>query len=176
MPPLSLPPLPAGMYSQELDFDNLIEVLVTDDAYYGIGEYTEAELEDNFSSPGATWAEIFTNLAPLGELAEKPVTAESQAELKKTRKYSLPGKRTNPIELTINGMSKDQKAYLEGAGFSGRKITIVCLSKDGMRLTVFNGMRWVVEWSSETDELFQLKIAAQFSGNTKDRIYMKKFK
>ena len=54
MPPLSLPPLPAGMYSQELDFDNLIEVLVTDDAYYGIGEYTEAELEDKFSSPGAT--------------------------------------------------------------------------------------------------------------------------
>jgi hypothetical protein len=30
----------------------------------------------------------------------------------------------------------------------------------------------VVDWSAETDGLFQVKIATQFSGNTKNRIHM----
>lgn len=175
MTPFELPTLPTGMTSEDLNFDNLIDVLVTDDAYYGIGEYTQAELESKFYSQSSVLVEL-QKLEPLGELAEKPVTAESQAELKNTRKYSLPGKRTNPIELTFNGMSKAQKEYLESDRFSGIKITIVCLSKDKKRITVFNGMRWIVDWDGETDELFQIKIATQFSGNTKNRIYMRKLK
>ena len=170
--PLELPTLPTGMTAADLDFDQLIDVLVTDDAYFAMGEYTEAELQDKFTDPIEAQAEIDTYFASLGELAEKPVIAESQAEMANTRKYSLPGKRTNPIELTINGMSKAQKAYLESSAFSGPKITIVCLSKDGCRITVFNGLRWVVDWSAETDGLFQVKIATQFSGNTKNRIHM----
>lgn len=170
--PFDLPTLPSGMTAADLDFDNLIDVLVTDDAYYAMGEYTEAELKAKFTDAESAEDEISTYFASLGELAEKPVTAESQTEMKNTRKYSLPGKRTNPIELTINGMSKVQKAHLESSAFSGPKITIVCLSKDRSRITVFNGMRWVVDWSAETDDLFQMKIATQFSGNTKNRIYM----
>lgn len=174
MTPFAPPILPAGMTESDLDFDRLIDVLTTDDAYYAMGEYTEAELESIFSDPFTIQTEINTSYATLGELAEKPVTAESQAEMINTRKYSLPGKRTNPIELTINGMSKAQKALLESSAFSGQKITIVCLSKDGLRATVFNGMRWIVDWDGETDGLFQVKIATQFSGNTKDRIHMYK--
>ena len=87
----------------------------------------------------------------LGELAEKARKADSKITKLKTRNYTLPGKRTSTVELTIVGLSNQQKNYLESSAFMGKNITIVAASKSLDRVVIFNGLRWTVDWSGEAD-------------------------
>lgn len=172
--PLTLPTFPGTMTSDDLQFSKLIETLVTDYAYFGVGEYTEAEVNAKFASKATVSTEIAANLTTLGELAEKPTTIESKASSLPTRNYAKPGKRTNTVTLKINGLSAAQKKYLESDDFSGKQVTIVFLSRDHSRVTIFNGIRCTMDWKAVTDELYEVSITTQFVGGTNGRIYLRR--
>jgi len=86
----------------------------------------------------------------------------------------IPGKRTSTVELSLNGLSAKQKDYFESSLFSGQQITILCMSKERDRATIFNGMRWTVDWSGEADGLWTVVISTEFSGSTNGKVYLLK--
>ena len=108
----------------------------------------------------------------LGELAEKPGKTDSKLSKLKTRNYSIPGKRTNTVELNIAGLSTLQKNYLESNAFMGKDTTIVVASKELDRVVIFTGLRWTVDWAGEADGLFNVAISTEFSGATSNKVYL----
>ena len=170
--PLITPLYPTGTLQTDLDFAALMEGLVADKIYFGMGKYTAAEATTAFATQTSMTTETTTNMDSLGELAEKPGKADSKVNKLKSRNYLIPGKRTNTIELTIIGLQAKQKNFLESRSFSGKDYTIVVVSAENDRAVVFNGMRWAVEWSGEADGMFSVVISTEYSGATKDRIFL----
>jgi len=170
--PIATPTYPAGTLQSDFDFASLVEGMVADKIYFGFGKYTAAEVTSAYATQAALTTEVTTNMDSLGELAEKPGKADSKVNKLKSRNYLIPGKRTNTIELTIIGLQVKQKNYLESRAFSGREVTITVVSNELDRAVVFNGMRWAVEWSGEADGMFSVVISTEYSGATKDRIFL----
>lgn len=167
---LTAPTFPSGTTSADLLFSALADTFIADEVYFGIGSYTSGEIASKFASISALTTELATYLKQIGELAEKPGKVDSKSEKLKTRNYLIPGKRTSTIELSINGLSAKQKDYFESASFQGTEITLVAVSKARDRATIFNGMRWVVDWSGEADGLWTVVISTEFSGATANRV------
>ncbi len=174
MPPITAPTFPSGTTAADLAFSALVDTFIADEVFYGIGSYTAAEVGTKYATKTAMATELSTYLKQIGELAEKPGSANSKIEKLKTRNYAIPGKRTSTVELTLNGLSAKQKDYFEGSLFSGAEITLVCTSKDRTRATIFNGMRWTVDWSGESDGLWTVVISTEFSGVTQDKVFLLK--
>ena len=175
MPPstsVKPPVYPGEMIDKDLSFVSLVEGMIADDIYFGIGTYTESDIATNFINQTALILELNANFDILGELAEKPGKADSKINKLKTRNYSIPGKRTSTIELSIVGLSVRQKDFLESNAFMGKNTTIVVVSKDKDRVVIFNGLRWTVDWSGEADGLFTVVISTEFSGVTAGKIYL----
>jgi len=170
--PITTPTYPAGTLQADFDFAALVEGMVADKIFFGFGKYTAAEVTTAYATQAALTTETTTNMDSLGELAEKPGKADSKVNKLKSRNYLIPGKRTNAIELTIIGLQVKQKNYLESRAFSGREVTITVVSNELDRAVVFNGMRWAVEWSGEADGMFSVVISTEYSGATKDRIFL----
>ncbi|MEF3694609.1 MAG: hypothetical protein V3576_04600 [Candidatus Cloacimonadota bacterium] len=172
--PISQPTYPAPMVESDLQFSALMDVMVADDIYFGIGTYTETDINTLYATQGSTKTELTTNFDLLGELAEKPGKADSKITKLKTRNYAIPGKRTSTVELTIVGLSTKQKNFLESSAFMGKNTTIVIVSKGLDRVVIFNGLRWTVDWSGEADGLFTVVISTEFSGVTSNKIFLLK--
>lgn len=168
---LTTPTFPSGTTNADLLFSALTDTMIADEAYFGTGAYTAAEVGTKYATKAAMATELSTYLKQIGELAEMPGKADSKVTKLKTRNYAIPGKRTSTVELTLNGISVKQKDYLESAAFSGAEITIVFVSKDRTRATIFNGMRWTVDWSGEADGLWSVVISTEFSGSTVDKLF-----
>ena len=166
------PAYPGTMTDQDLTFQKLMDVFVADNVYFGIGSYNVSQISSFYTSLATTKDELTQNFNLLGELAEKPGKTESKLSKLKTRNYSIPGKRTNTVELNIAGLSSVQKNYLESNSFMGKTITIVVASKELDRVVVFNGLRWTVDWSGEADGLFNVIISTEFSGVTSQSIFL----
>ena len=169
---LVTPVYPTGTTQTDFDFAALVEGMVADKIYFGFGKYTSAEATTAYATQAALTTEVTNNMDSLGELAEKPGKADSKVNKLKSRNYLISGKRTNTIELTIIGLNAKQKNFLESRSFSGRDITITVVSNENDRAVVFNGMRWAVEWSGEADGMFSVVISTEYSGATKDRIFL----
>jgi hypothetical protein len=169
---LTTPTYPSGTLQTDFDFASLMEGMVADKIFFGFGKYTAAEATTAYATQTALTTETTTNMDSLGELAEKPGKADSKVNKLKSRNYLVPGKRTNTIELTIIGLQAKQKNFLESRLFSGKEITITVVSAENDRAVVFNGMRWAVEWSGEADGMFSVVISTEYSGATKDRIFL----
>ncbi len=169
---LTTPIFPTGTTSSDLLFSALQDTFVADEVYFGIGAYSSAEVGTKYASKDSVKGEIDTYLVSIGELAEKPGKTESKVNKLKTRNYMIPGKRTSTVELSLNGLSEKQKDYLESEAFSGAEITIVCVSKERDRVTIFNGMRWTVDWSGEADGLWTVVLSTEFSGRTAGRVFI----
>lgn len=174
MPPLTAPTFASGTTAADLLFSALSDTFIADEVFYGTGAYTSAEVGTKYATKTAMGTELSTFLKQIGELAEKPGKTDSKVNKLKTRNYMIPGKRTNTVELSLNGLSVKQKDYFEGTLFSGVQITIVCVSKERDRATIFNGMRWTVDWSGEADGLWTVVISTEFSGNTGGRVFLLK--
>lgn len=174
MPPLTAPTFPGGTTAADLLFTALVETYVADNVYFGLGAYTAAEVGTKFATKTAMASEISTYLKPLGELAEKPGKMDSKSERLKSRNYQINGKRTSTIELTLTGLGVKQKDFLESSAFSGAVVTIICTNREQDRYTIFNGMRWTVDWSGEADGLWNVVISSEFSGNTADKLFIGK--
>lgn len=172
--PLTPPTYPAGMDQTNLEFASLIDTLVGDEAFFGTGSYTAVEFAAKYDTKQHAISELGTYLDPIGELAETPAKVDSKSDRLKTRNYAIPGKRTTTYQVTLNGMSAAQKDYFESSLFSGQVITIVLASNDRTRVTVLNGLRWTVDWSGEADGLWTVTINTEFSGVTKDKIFLAK--
>ncbi|MDP3115178.1 MAG: hypothetical protein Q8M98_10470 [Candidatus Cloacimonadaceae bacterium] len=172
MPPLTVPTYPSGTTASDLLYSALIDTYIADDIFYGLGSYTAAEVGTKYATKTSMATELNTFLKQLGELAEKPGKTDSKITKLKTRNYLLPGKRTNTVEFVISGISAKQKDYFEGALFSGTEITIVAVNKERERATIFNGMRWVIEWSGEADGLWSVVISTEYSGSSSGRVYL----
>ncbi|MCK9335908.1 MAG: hypothetical protein M0Q99_11435 [Candidatus Cloacimonetes bacterium] len=174
MPPLTAPTFATGTTAADLIFSALIDTFIADEVYFGVGAYTGAEVATKFASQTAMNTEISTYMKAIGELAENPGKTDSKVNRLKTRNYAIPGKRTSTVELSLNGLSAKQKDYFESTLFSGQEITIVCISKERDRATIFNGMRWTVDWSGEADGLWSVVISTEFSGSTNGKVYLLK--
>jgi hypothetical protein len=160
------------MVESDLQFSALMDVMIADDIYFGIGTYTETDINTLYATQGSTKTELTTNFDLLGELAEKPGKADSKITKLKTRNYTLPGKRTSTVELTIVGLSNQQKNYLESSAFMGKNVTIVAVSKSFDRVAIFNGLRWTVDWSGEADGLFTVVVSTEYAGSTSGKFYV----
>lgn len=171
---LTTPTFPSGTTAADLLFNALVDVLVADNVYYGLGEYTAAEVGTKYATKTSMATEISTFLKPLGELAEKPGKTDSKINKLKSRNYQIPGKRTSTVELTLNGLSMKQKDYLESSAFSGVVTTILLTNREQDRYTIFNGMRWTVDWSGEADGLYTVVISSEYSGNTANKLFVGK--
>lgn len=171
---LTTPTFASGTTAADLLFSALIDTFIADDVYFGIGAYTATEVTTKYASKTAMATEISTYLKKIGELAEKPGKTDSKVNKLKTRNYMIPGKRTTTVELTMNGLSEKQKDYFEGSLFSGKEITLLCVSKERDRATIFNGMRWTVDWSGEADGLWTVVISTEFSGNSNGKVFLLK--
>jgi hypothetical protein len=167
------PTYPTDMSADDLNFARLMDVLVADNVYFGVGSYDTEGVNTLFATQAGVKTELTTNLDLLGELAEKPGKADSKITKLKTRNYTIPGKRTSTVELTIAGLSTVQKDYLESHDFMNQEVTIVVVSKAYDRVVIFNGLRWTVDWSGEADGLFSVVISTEFSGITAGRIYLR---
>ena len=169
---ISQPTYPTNMTEADLGFSKLMDVLVADLVYFGIGTYDQLAIETLYANQASVKTELTTNFDLLGELAEKPGKTDSKLTKLKTRNYTIPGKRTNTIELNISGLSTKQKNFLESTLFMGKDTTIVVASKELDRVVIFTGLRWTVDWSGEADGLFNVVISTEFSGVTSNKIYL----
>ena len=172
MPPINKPTYPANMTEGDLRFESLVDVMVADKIFLGSGTYTAGEISNVYTTQDSIQDHLGLSFDPMGELAEKPGKTDSKISKLKTRNYTLPGKRTSTIELTISGLSVKQKDYLEGSFFMGKNMTIVVTSTNFDRVVIFNGLRWTVDWSGEADGLFSVVISTEFSGITAGKIYL----
>lgn len=172
--PIATPIYPNPMIDKDLTFSALVDVMVADDIYFGIGTYTDSEVAAYYLNQTAMTMELNNNFDLLGELAEKPGKADSKITKLKTRNYAIPGKRTSTVELSIVGLSVLQKNFLESSAFMGKNTTIVVVSKAKDRAVIFNGLRWTVDWSGEADGLFTVVISTEFSGITAGKIFLYK--
>ncbi|OPZ49213.1 MAG: hypothetical protein BWY95_00242 [Bacteroidetes bacterium ADurb.BinA104] len=170
--PLTAPTYPSGMTNADLMFSTLVDTFIADEVFYGMGSYTAEEVGTKFATKSAMATELSTYCKQIGELAEKPGKTDSKINKLKTRNYQIPGKRTSTVELTLNGISAKQKDYFEGTLFSGAEVTIICVSKERDRATIFNGMRWTVDWSGEADGLWTVVISTEFSGTTNGKVFL----
>jgi hypothetical protein len=134
------------MTEADMEFTSLMDVLIADDIYFGIGTYAKGDITTIYANQGTVKNEMSSNLDRLGELAEKPGKTDSKIIKLKTRNYAL-GKRTSTVELTIIGLSTKQKNFLESSAFMGKNTTIVVTSKGLDRVVIFDGLRWTVDWS-----------------------------
>jgi hypothetical protein len=100
---VSQPTYPADMSPDDLKFANLMDVLVADNVYFGVGSYDTEGVNTLYATQPDVKSELTTNFSLLGELAEKPGKADSKITKLKTRNYTIPGKRTSTVELTIAG-------------------------------------------------------------------------
>lgn len=148
---------------EDLMTEGILAAMPGDYAYIGAGSYSAAELELAFASKIALQAEIDDNLVQVGELAEKPQKVESKSTKLKTRNYLIPGKRETTIEVTLAGLGVKQKDWLESSEFSGIEHTMVCVSRELDRAVIFNGLRWIAQWSGESDGLFMVVLSAVVS-------------
>lgn len=148
---------------EDLMTEGILAAMPGDYAYIGAGSYSAAELELAFASKIALQAEIDDNLVQVGELAEMPQKVESKSAKLKTRNYLIPGKRETTIEVTLAGLGVKQKDWLESSEFSGTEHTMVCVSREMDRAVVLNGLRWIAEWSGESDGLFMVVLSTVVS-------------
>lgn len=168
------PTYPSGTDADDLKFSALSETMIGDDVYFGAGTLTANDITTFFGDQTDILASLASNFDLLGELAEKPAKISSKTSSLKTRNYKVAGKRENSIEITIVGISNLQKAYLESSAFSAVDMTFVLLSTLRDRMVILNGMRWVVEWSGETDGLYTVVLTTEFAGSTADRVFVYK--
>ena len=162
------------MTEADLAFNQLMDVLIADQVYFGIGTYNQTDIDTLYANQGSVKTELTTNFDLLGELAEKPGKTDSKLTKLKTRNYTIPGKRTSTVELNISGLSTKQKNFLESTLFMSKDTTIVVVSKEYDRAVIFTGLRWTVDWSGEADGLFNVVISTEFSGVTSNKIYLLK--
>lgn len=148
---------------EDLMTEGILAVMPGDYAYIGAGSYSAAEIELAFGSKIAMQAELDANLTMAGELAEKPQKVESKSTGLKTRNYLIPGKRETTIEVTLAGLGVKQKDFYESTEFSGIPHTMVCVSRDRDRAVIFNGLRWIAQWSGESDGLFSLVLSTEIT-------------
>ncbi len=167
------PTYPADMSVDDLKFDRLMDVLVADNVYFGVGSYDAEGVNTLYATQPGVKTELTSNFDLLGELAEKPGKTDSKLTKLKTRNYTIPGKRTSTVELNISGLSTKQKNFLESTLFMSKDTTIVVASKELDRVVIFTGLRWTVDWSGEADGLFSVVISTEFSGITADKIFLR---
>jgi hypothetical protein len=172
--PISQPTYPSNMTEADLAFNQLMDVLIADLVYFGIGTYDATSIGTLYADQSLVKTELTTNFDLLGELAEKPGKTDSKLTKLKTRNYTIPGKRTSTVELNISGLSTKQKNFLESTLFMSKDTTIVVVSKEYDRAVIFTGLRWTVDWSGEADGLFNVVISTEFSGVTSNKIFLLK--
>jgi hypothetical protein len=171
---VSKPTYPASILASDFQFENLMSSFKFDSVYLGVGKLLASEITTSFADQSVMETDIEANFDQLGELAEKPGKVDSKLTTLKTRHYAVPGDRETKIELNINGLSDKTKKYLESDSFSSSVITIVCLSPDRNSAVIFNGLRWITNWSGEAGGLLAATIGTEFRGSTDGKIVLLK--
>ena len=157
--------------SADFDFSRVLAVFQSGKMYIGEGSYSRTEAEAAYGDAAAAAAELSSNLTEYSDLAEKPGKIESKAEKLKTKNYLINGKRSTLVELKLVGVTEDRVNWLEQKLNDSAK-TVVLEDIDGDNYLIFNGLRWVADWSEELDGLFDVTLQTEFTGKTEDKIMM----
>ena len=139
-------------------------------AYFGTGAFTQDQITHMVVDTVPLAAALVRTMIPMGELAEAPCKIESKSTRLKTRNHSFDLARETTVQLTLAGISTATKDYLESTAFTGVEHTIALVSHALDRVTFFNGLRWDLSWSAETDGLFTLVISTSITGATENRV------
>lgn len=133
--------------------------------YAADGGYTKAEAIAAFADLTAKQTEVSSNFIELSDLAEKPFKMDSKVTKLKTLNYTIEGKRTNTIELTLVGLTQERKTWLEEElGKTAR--TFLLDNTSGDSVMILNNKRWICEWAYEADGAFNAVISTEYSGPT----------
>jgi hypothetical protein len=147
-----------------VSFDEMIAAFKHGTCYIADGKLTKAEADAMFADLTALETGL-ANASEISDLAENPGKEESKVEKLPTTNYVVEGKRTNTVELNLNGLTQDRKDWLENELNSTAR-TIILISTTGRDALVFTGLRWSYERSSEFGKLFNATIATQYNGVT----------
>lgn len=165
MPPVSKITLTDG--PKVFDFNEIIGLFSVGKIYIGNGSYADAAAADAaFADLTEMATELDANYDELSDLAEKPGKESSKVEKYKTLHHTLEGKRTNTIELNLEGLSQERKDWLEDE-LNKEERTLVLVSFNGKDALVFNGLRWSYERDAELNSGFAMTISAEYSGSSK---------
>jgi len=146
-------------------FEEVLAQFASGDLYVGYGGLTESEANSAFFDRQSMDELVNSKMVKIADLAEKPGKTESKVEQLKTCNYTLPGKRTNNIELSLVGINPARKQWLE-EGLNKQNVTFVLLDKTKDSALVFNNHRWVCNWGYELEGFFTATILTEYSGPT----------
>ncbi len=163
------PTLPQGVTSLS-DLLSQIGKVDISNIYAGVGKLSSAEITTLTTDKTSLETGLASGYEEIGELADKSLKMESKSEKLKTRHYQIEGKRTNTVSVTIVGMSEEKKNWLEEQSEKMTELTLVGVTDKKDAVVVFNGMRWTVDWSGESDGLYTQIITTEFTGSTKNKI------
>jgi hypothetical protein len=133
--------------------------------YIADGNYTKATADTAFANLTVKETELSSKFTKLSDLAEKPFKLESKVTKFKTLNYTLEGKRTNTIEISLVGLTQARKQWLE-VELGKKNRTIILESKTGDSVMIFNDKRWVCDWVYEAESAFNASISTEFVGPT----------
>jgi len=175
MPPITsvekLDNFPGAMTEDDLAFEELMAQMIGDDVYVAAGTLDSTDLATLVDH--ATWdAALAAYFSVLGELAEKAGKSDSKVTKLKTRNYVVSGRRDSSHEIYIVGISQLQKQYLESTAFSAATLCIVLRNREKDSIIILNGMKWIAEWSGETDGLWAVTLSSSFVGTSNDKVIL----
>ena len=130
--------------------------------YVADGGYLPSEADTAFANTTSQLSEM-AKYEEISDLGEKPFKLDSKVTKLKTLNYVIEGKRTNTVEITLVGLTKERKQWLEEE--LGSKIrTFLLENTKGNSVMIFNAKRWICEWTYEADSLFNAVISTEYSG------------
>ena len=162
-----------GLAAEDFELDDLIDGMEGGYAY--ISEGTGFENETTMAAAVADQGTVATLLAAsfeeFGTFQEDAWDIQSTVEMKKTYHFVKQGKRSTAITMGLAGLNSKAKSWLENK-LNQEPHTIIIQSTDKDKLLIFNGLKWVMEWSNKVDDWFNVTVKTEFSGTTKNKVVM----
>lgn len=162
-----------GLVAEELTLEDLIDGMEGGHAYIseGAGFEDEASMASSLADQSAVATLLAASFDEFGTFQEEAWDIQSKVELKKTYHFVKQGKRTTTITMGLAGLNSKSKSWLENK-LNRNPHTIIIQSMDKDKLLVFNGLKWVMEWSNKVDDWFNVTVKTEFSGTTKNKVVM----
>jgi hypothetical protein len=146
-----------------LDFTAQLASFASGKLYVTNGGFTQESAATTFATKTSTTAALASHFLEIADLAEKPGKIESNVDKLKTSNYTIEGRRTNTIELSLVGLNSKRKQWLESE-LNNISRTFVLLSQTKDSILVFNARRWTCNWVYEIEELAIATISTEYSG------------
>jgi len=147
------------------DFSEVLAKFSSGDLHVGYGGISKTDADLAFSDRTNMESLLSSKTVKIADLAEKPGKTESKVEALKTSNYTMEGKRTNTIELSLVGVNTSRKQWIEEE-LNKQNVTFILLNKERTAALIFNDRRWTGNWAYEIEGFFTATLSTEFSGPT----------